>query len=200
MRTVVVMDFGGEMWKNEFTGVTISGRCFAIEEIEPMKDTTIYIIPNNVVDTFIKDNMVRIENADKLSIYNKNNYTKVSSISNLGGYTVPIVFTEVVFPVSPSDNYVSSEVKKFLHSLGMKEVAPNIKSYIMSFIAELNKGNITDGKLDRVNKFLGYFGAKVSRIEITAMNEAEKMNHANTYNTSNSIPAVAPSTTGVVVR
>ena len=34
MRTVVIMDFGGEMWKNEFTGVTISGRCFAIEEID----------------------------------------------------------------------------------------------------------------------------------------------------------------------
>lgn len=202
MKTVSTLDLGGEVWKNDYTGITVTGRVFVIEDLDPQKETAIYVIPNNVVDIFIRDGQVRMDNSDKLAIYNKCNYVKINNISDLGGYTVPIVFTDVVQPISMADNYVSSEVKKFLHGLGMREVAPNIKGYLMQFIAELNKGNITDNKLDRVNKFLGYFGAKVRRIEIGAMNESEKLMHSKTYTQplSTMPPAVAPATTGMILR
>ena len=209
MLTVVTLDFGGDIYTNPFTGVSITGRVFAIEDVHPQREMAIYVIPNNVVDIFINKSTgtVKEENIAQLSVYNKNNYTKTNSISNLGNYTIPIVFTDVVQPISVGDNYVSSEIKRYLFQLGMREVAPSIKPYLMQFIAELNKGTITENKLDRVNKFLGYFGVKVKKIVIEPMNDVEKNFHTQAYNQNSNKqsinttpPAVAPATTGVVIR
>lgn len=205
MYNVVIVDFGGDIWDNKFTGISVTSRCFSIESINPQGENAVYIIPNNVVDTFIdqKTGAVRLENVGNLGVYNKNNYTKSNSINNLGGYTIPLIFNDLVNPITPGDNYVSSEVKKFLFSLGRREVAPSIRSYLISFINELNKGTITENKLDRVSKFLKYFGAKVKRIEIGAMSDVELAvaNHQDgTVNTSQTPPTISPSTTGVIIR
>ena len=205
MYNVVIVDFGGDIWNNKFTGISVTGRCFSIENINPQGENAVYIIPNNVVDTYIdqKTGSVRLESTANLSIYNKNNYAKSDSISTLGGYTVPLIFSDLVHPISQGDNYVSSEVKKFLFSLGRREVAPSVRGYLIQFINELNKGTITENKLDRVSKFLAYFGAQVKRVEIGVMNDVELAvaNHQHNINNSNNNPSVvAPATTGVVIR